>query len=210
MVDGWSFNPPPHWPRPPRGWVPPPSWEPDPEWGPVPPGWQLWVPTPASRHPWPGMLCATGAVVLTLAAMVWLPRVSDAALVSGDLSGADLVSPAMGSAPVGTLTPAPRKMVAVVPTLAAPTGTPLTQAAAPRFKSCDALTEVYPHGVGMPDAVDVPGPYVNVRRAAVASGQEPPEPDPEISPVTDFGRSTALYGANEALDTDRDRIACER
>lgn len=37
------FNPPPGWPRPPRGWVPPSGWAPDPSWPPAPSGWNLWV-----------------------------------------------------------------------------------------------------------------------------------------------------------------------
>jgi Domain of unknown function (DUF4041)/T5orf172 domain len=44
------FNPPPGWPKPPKGWVPPKGWMPDPAWPAPPPGWQLWVPdgTPAA------------------------------------------------------------------------------------------------------------------------------------------------------------------
>lgn len=37
------FNPPPNWPKPPKGWVPHADWSPDPSWPPPPPGWQLWV-----------------------------------------------------------------------------------------------------------------------------------------------------------------------
>lgn len=37
------FNPPPGWPRPPRGWTPPKGWSPDPSWPEPPTGWQLWV-----------------------------------------------------------------------------------------------------------------------------------------------------------------------
>lgn len=41
--DSLTFNPPPGWPQPPKGWVPPKGWQPDPSW-PVPPeGWQLWI-----------------------------------------------------------------------------------------------------------------------------------------------------------------------
>ncbi|MCD1145199.1 hypothetical protein LQU92_08115 [Kocuria sp. LUK] len=51
-----SFNPPPAWPRPPRGWTPPPGWEPDPSWGPAPPGWQFWTddgaPVPHGAGSW--------------------------------------------------------------------------------------------------------------------------------------------------------------
>ena len=35
------FNPPPGWPRPPRGWLPEPGWSPPPSAPPIPDGWQL-------------------------------------------------------------------------------------------------------------------------------------------------------------------------
>ena len=38
-----KFNPPPHWPTPPEGFVPEPGWTPDPTLPAPPPGWQLWV-----------------------------------------------------------------------------------------------------------------------------------------------------------------------
>ncbi len=38
------FNPPPGWPKPPKGWTPPHGWKPDPAWPAPPPGWQLWIP----------------------------------------------------------------------------------------------------------------------------------------------------------------------
>lgn len=38
------FNPPPGWPKPPKGWTPPHGWKPDPAWPVPPPGWQLWIP----------------------------------------------------------------------------------------------------------------------------------------------------------------------
>jgi hypothetical protein len=38
------FNPPPGWPKPPKGWSPPRGWQPDPAWPAAPPGWQLWIP----------------------------------------------------------------------------------------------------------------------------------------------------------------------
>ncbi len=37
------YNPPPNWPKPPKGWKPHADWSPDPSWPPPPPGWQLWV-----------------------------------------------------------------------------------------------------------------------------------------------------------------------
>lgn len=37
------YNPPPNWPKPPKGWAPYADWSPDPSWPPPPPGWKLWV-----------------------------------------------------------------------------------------------------------------------------------------------------------------------
>jgi hypothetical protein len=60
---------------------------------------------------------------------------------------------------------------------------------APRkYMNCAALNKVYPHGVGLPGAVDR------------TSG----------SPVVDFTRDAATYRLNPARDRDKDRIACER
>ena len=39
-----AFNPPPGWPKPPKGWRPPAGWEPDPSWPDPPTGWVLWLP----------------------------------------------------------------------------------------------------------------------------------------------------------------------
>jgi hypothetical protein len=41
---GLLFNPPPGWPKPPKGWTPPKGWQPDPNWPAAPPGWELWIP----------------------------------------------------------------------------------------------------------------------------------------------------------------------
>lgn len=38
------FNPPPGWPKPPKGWQPPAGWTPDPSWPAPPEGWILWLP----------------------------------------------------------------------------------------------------------------------------------------------------------------------
>ncbi|GAB6903840.1 hypothetical protein [Kineosporia succinea] len=171
MVDGWSFNPPPHWPRPPRGWSPPPGWTPDPEWGPVPPGWQLWVPTPPSRRPWSTVAGVGGALVLAVAVVVWMPRSSDAALAgspgASGPSGAGLAGALPGDrAETGrgrATSAAPPGAEASAPT-PRPGAAGLTAATAPRFASCRALTKAYPHGVGLPGAIDRPGRYRNVRR----------------------------------------------
>lgn len=41
--DSLIFNPPPGWPKPPKGWAPPKGWQPDPAWPAPPSGWQLWI-----------------------------------------------------------------------------------------------------------------------------------------------------------------------
>ena len=41
-MTGMEFNPPPGWPKPPKGWKPSASWRPDPSWPAPPDGWQLW------------------------------------------------------------------------------------------------------------------------------------------------------------------------
>jgi hypothetical protein len=41
---GLLFNPPPGWPKPPKGWTPPKGWQPDPNWPAAPLDWQLWIP----------------------------------------------------------------------------------------------------------------------------------------------------------------------
>jgi hypothetical protein len=89
LVEGWSFNPPAHWPDPPRSWNPSASWQPDPAWGPVPPGWQLWV-----RHRSPSavrvgkVLAVVAAVVAVGVIGVWIPRVDAAGLdMTGSVTG---------------------------------------------------------------------------------------------------------------------------
>ena len=37
------YNPPPNWPKPPKGWEPHADWSPDPSWPPPPEGWRLWI-----------------------------------------------------------------------------------------------------------------------------------------------------------------------
>lgn len=55
-MEGFTFNPPPGWPKPPAGWNPPPGWSPDPGWPQPPPGWELWLPVqPAPPLTEPGM-----------------------------------------------------------------------------------------------------------------------------------------------------------
>lgn len=43
MTNVRTFNPPPGWPKPPKGWTPPKGWKPDPNWPAMPDGWELWV-----------------------------------------------------------------------------------------------------------------------------------------------------------------------
>lgn len=45
------FNPPPGWPKPPKGWVPPIGWNPDPAWPAPPADWQLWIADGAADVP---------------------------------------------------------------------------------------------------------------------------------------------------------------
>ena len=59
---------------------------------------------------------------------------------------------------------------------------------AAHFANCADLNAVYPHGVGLPGAVDH------------TSG----------TPVTTFTQDKALYQANRGLDADSDSIACEK
>ncbi len=58
------------------------------------------------------------------------------------------------------------------------------------FANCDALNAVYPHGVGMPGAVD-----------RVTDGKPG---------VRNFTADAELYNANKGSDRDRDGIACEK
>ncbi|MEU4607464.1 thermonuclease family protein [Kribbella sp. NPDC023972] len=62
------FNPPPNWPRPPKGFAPGPGWRPEPSWPPPPEGWRLWVGQPNwfVRHK---LITAIAAIVLLLAAV---------------------------------------------------------------------------------------------------------------------------------------------
>ncbi|MCD5314251.1 excalibur calcium-binding domain-containing protein [Kineosporia babensis] len=163
-----------------------------------------------------------GVIALSVVSVIWLPRMSNAALVAGSdrEHPADMGYRTMGSVPEplaeGTRTPE----VAEGPPVAATTGT-----TAPQFESCATLTSAYPHGIGLPMAVDRPGPYRDVRQETavppflrsfgvparlVPPGGPGPAANPNLLPVKDFGRSTALYGANQDLDEDRDGIACER
>lgn len=57
------------------------------------------------------------------------------------------------------------------------------------FKNCTELNKSYPHGVGMPGAVDK------------TSG---------TPRVTNFHRDTNLYQLNARHDRDKDGIACEK
>jgi hypothetical protein len=51
MPDGFVFNVPPNWPKPPLGWEPPADWAPDPSLPPAPAGWVFWLPAPTSSSP---------------------------------------------------------------------------------------------------------------------------------------------------------------
>jgi hypothetical protein len=211
VIEGWSFNPPPYWPRPPAGWSPSPAWRPDPAWGPLPPGWQLWVPD-RSRQRLSTAAAVTGvtAGVLIVVAAAMIPRVGAAVPEAGRLRQAVVsvppaggLAPARGTDSAGLLrkpvhpSPPPTVSGAAIPgPTAVPTPTTTTTttpAVTPTptptaFSSCGALLAVYPHGVGLRRGVD--------RR-------------PAGRPVTNFGRSKPLYLANARLDLDHDGIACE-
>jgi hypothetical protein len=231
MIKGWAFNPPPHWPKPPRSWMPPAGWQPDPAWGPVPPGWQLWVPEhrPRRRH---GALVGAGLAMLVATGLVGTVVPRESGPPAGDpLAGgssllrpplrAALIDPAedggppearesrpkvtnskaagskadgskatdargTGSKATGSKATRPGRKTAPTPSPEATTLTPVVDPSH-RFPTCSALNQVYPNGLGLPEAVDRAfGP-----------------------PVVDFGRSTSLYRANRAHDRDGDGIACE-
>ena len=207
MIEGWAFNPPPHWPKPPASWTPPAGWVPDPAWGPLPPGWQLWVPArPAQRRR--GLLPTLGLATVVAGAVlaVLVPRSAGpgpgdprtggsalalrAALIEPAAGPATTTSPTTGptaagpTASTGATAGATAGASAGVtePTVPIPTS-PLIR----RFRTCAELNRVYPNGVGMPRAID----------------------RTRGTPVTNFGRSAGLYHANRGLDRDRDGIACE-
>ena len=103
-------------------------------------------------------------------------------------------SPPADEAAVTPPLPAPAPPVETQTTVAK---TPITKTtttaplpAAQTFANCTALRVAYPHGVGMPGAVDH------------TSGS--------TKPVTTFTRSAALYEANAGSDRDGDQIACEQ
>jgi len=87
--------------------------------------------------------------------------------------------------------PAQKQTATASTTKPAPVPSQTSPAPAPsaaRFANCADLNAVYPHGVGLPGAVDH------------TSG----------TPVTTFTQDKALYQANSGLDADRDSIACEK
>ena len=53
MTDDVRFNPPPGWPKPPKGWRPPAGWTPDPSWPDPPEGWLLWLARGVGTEPEP-------------------------------------------------------------------------------------------------------------------------------------------------------------
>jgi hypothetical protein len=148
----------------------------------LPPGWELWVPDrPARQHRRRVLATVLGGALLIAVVGAWLPSLPgyptprpNPALSNAALSNAAL--------PNVRLPRAKRQHPRSGPT---PSTTPFV---APVFLTCRALNSAYPHGVGLPTAID--------RTAGV--------------PVTNFGRSTSLYGANAARDRDSDGIACER
>jgi hypothetical protein len=196
LGEGWNFNPPPYWPRPPGGWSPSAGWQPDPAWGPVPPGWQLWVREHSGRRrPWAPLAGLAAAIVIGVVG-VRIPRLESAeprGVVPVVVAGQATPVPARSATPLPTTAvPTTAVPTTAVPTSAVPTAGVLTtgrrQPGVRQFADCPHLNAVYPHGVGLPSAIDKP-----IR-----------------TPVTNFGRSAALYRANATLDLDHDGIACER
>jgi hypothetical protein len=239
MIEGWGFNPPPYWPKPPGSWMPPPGWRPDPAWGPVPPGWQLWIPAPRPRRRRSPVRLLVGlvAVLMIVAAAVLVPRGegpraddpraaaamllgpgapaliaavdgSDSPTVPGRVPAgqrpaavpgtasegetpANAVRTGSAGAGAGSVAAAGAEGATVAgdsgPQTATLSTTGLPVAVIRQFRTCAALNQVYPNGVGMPDAVDR------------TTG----------TPVTRFGRSTTIYRMNLKHDRDGDGIACE-
>lgn len=95
-------------------------------------------------------------------------------------------APAAPIAPAAPSTMAPRTTAQTQPETT-PSAAP---AGATSFANCIELHGQYPHGVGLPGAVD-----------HVASGK---------SGVTTFVQDAALYNANSGLDRDGDSVACEK
>jgi hypothetical protein len=199
MIEGWGFNPPPNWPKPPGSWMPPAGWLPDPEWGPVPPGWQLWIPERRAQRkrgrPAVGLAVVLAAVVLA----VVVPR-ADGPGAGDPLAGGvpiprpplpALITTAAPTTPVTPVSPT-TSAVAAVPTVTATktavVATPVPHVVPIRaYLNCVRLNLAYPNGVGLPTAVDR------------TTGK----------PVTAFGRSATIYRANRRHDRDGDGIACE-
>ena len=191
VVEGWSFNPPPYWPRPPVDWNPSPSWQPDPAWGPVPAGWQLWV--RESRGYQRPALAATAGVIALLAIGaigVLIPRTPVSNSTTGAPAGPNGPAVAVPAQRSGSILLDTDRTI--VPAIRDPATYGRTKHGrlAQRYDSCAALNAAYPHGLGLPTAVDDPA------RTGDTS-------------VTNFGRSTSFYGMNRILDTDADGIACE-
>jgi hypothetical protein len=189
MIVGWAFNPPPYWPQPPANWTPPTGWLPDPAWGAVPPGWQLWV--PARRRPRPALLPLAGlGATLGLAVLATVvPRAADpqAPLAPGVTVLRQQRAAAGGPIAAGPASATPGATPSAASWAGAtPTPTP-TPTVIRLFHDCADLNQVYPNGVGMPDAIDR------------TTGR----------PVTNFGRSTTIYRLNLKHDRDGDGIACE-
>jgi hypothetical protein len=199
MIEGWAYNPPPYWPQPPGNWTPPPGWQPDPAWGPVPPGWQLWVPARGSRRRRAPIPVAGLAAVLLFAVLaIIIPRSAGPAADDPRAGGAAPIAqlrPALsnpGASSESTPAASPTASAAAAsesPQAVAdgPTSTP-TPTVIRQFRTCSELNQVYPNGVGMPEATD---------RTTAAD------------PVTNFGRSSTLYRLNLDHDRDGDGIACE-
>lgn len=87
MPKRYKFNPPPNWPRAPKGWVPPYGWSPPTQWGPAPPNWQYWTRAgfwqPAYVIP-----SAFGAVILIIVVAIIGPSFAGGIDTTSDSYGA--------------------------------------------------------------------------------------------------------------------------
>jgi Excalibur calcium-binding domain len=221
MAKDYVFTPPPNWPAPPRGWTPPPGWTPDPEWGPAPDGWDFWT-RPESGGSWIArhtVLTGVGATVAVIGTVVAISAfangsdnqapvaatTSSASLLTAvqDTSGPESLPEASLSDSV-TQSPSQTTSTTSRPTTSSsttsspsPTTSTSTTTSSPSptrpvrvYVSCRGMNRDHPHGVGLAGATDVP-----------RQGQQE---------VKEFEVNPRLYQANQFLDRDGDRIACER
>ncbi len=103
------FNPPPNWPKFPKGFKPGPGWRPDPTWGEAPIGWPLWIEDgnrPARGNSQTGRIGFGGLVaILIIGALVFAAVDKHKTTPTG--APQPLNVPASSSAPVGVVSTTP-------------------------------------------------------------------------------------------------------